>query len=311
MKIFDKIKDLFTEEVEVEAPVKKEVIQVEIPAPETKKEVLVEEEVAPKQVIQEEKIVKEEKNNYPVFFDEKDFDDIQRNEVVKKEVYKEARRETEAYKQTYRDPYGVKKEEKKDIKKFNPTPIISPIYGVLNKNYSKEDIVSKPKISSYKPNPNITIDDVRNKAYGTLEDELENTLFGKTSIMFATKDEEIDDYSSIEEDLKETANTLDLLREDIVKENKNEEMVDNKYEDDSLPTRTSMNKEDYDNFNLIEDVSEQQEDINEDIDLSFDLKEDDSNLVEDSLNEDFSNETKLSDSDLFNLIDDMYEKGDE
>lgn len=308
MKIFDKIKDLFTEEVEVEAPVKKEVIQVEIPAPETKKEVLVEEDVAPKQVI-EEKIVKEEKNNYPVFFDEKDFDDIQRNEVVKKEVYKETRREPEIYKQAYRDPYGVKKEEKKDIKKFSPTPIISPIYGVLNKNYSKEDIVAKPKPSSYKPNPNITIDDVRNKAYGTLEDELENTLFGKTSIMFATKEDEIENYDTIEEDLKETANTLDLLREDIVKANKTEEMVDNNYEDDSLPTRTSMNKDDYDNFDLVDEKEETE--TGEDIDLDFDLKEDNTNLVEESLSKDFNNETKLSDSDLFNLIDDMYGKGDE
>ena len=39
--------------------------------------------------------------------------------------------------------YHGKKEETKRI--FKPTPIISPVYGVLDKNYKKDEITSKKK----------------------------------------------------------------------------------------------------------------------------------------------------------------------
>jgi len=65
-------------------------------------------------------------------------------------------------------------EEKKP---FTLSPIISPVYGILNENYTKEDIVSKQeraftRSSFDKPN----LDDVRKKAYGTLEDDIESSL---------------------------------------------------------------------------------------------------------------------------------------
>ena len=107
-----------------------------------------------------------------MFFTDKDFDDL---------LSKPRDFETKSY---YREtPKKAKHEEEKKI--FKPTPIISPVYGILDKNYHKEDIVSRnevvttPKIEEGK-----TIDSVRNKAYGTLEDELENTLFGKNSVLF-------------------------------------------------------------------------------------------------------------------------------
>ena len=40
---------------------------------------------------------------------------------------------------------------KSEEKKFKPTPIISPVYGILDKNYHKEDIVNK-KNTEFKPN---------------------------------------------------------------------------------------------------------------------------------------------------------------
>jgi len=81
--------------------------------------------------------------------------------------------------------YGsMSKKEEKTI--FKPSPIISPVYGVLDKNYKKEDVVNKadtPFRSSYE-RTNMSVDDVRKKAYGTLSDdliddmdkELENTM---------------------------------------------------------------------------------------------------------------------------------------
>lgn len=54
----------------------------------------------------------------------------------------------------------------KGERKFKPSPIISPIYGILDKNYKKEEIRSK---SDYKRNmekKESPIDSVRKKAYG-------------------------------------------------------------------------------------------------------------------------------------------------
>lgn len=56
---------------------------------------------------------------------------------------------------------------------FKPTPIISPIYGILDKNYKKEEVIDKKdKPSSYVSRRNADLDFVRNKAFGRLEDEM-------------------------------------------------------------------------------------------------------------------------------------------
>ncbi len=68
-----------------------------------------------------------------------------------------------------------KKEEKTG---FKPSPIISPIYGILDKNYKKEDVVSKKEVrltSSY-ARGNVSIEDVRKKAYGSLSDDIEREI---------------------------------------------------------------------------------------------------------------------------------------
>ena len=62
--------------------------------------------------------------------------------------------------------YGSENKDEKAY--FRPSPIISPIYGILDKNYKKEDVVSKREIhitSSY-ARTNMSVDDIRNKAYG-------------------------------------------------------------------------------------------------------------------------------------------------
>lgn len=67
--------------------------------------------------------------------------------------------------------YGVY-ERKEEKAVFKPSPIISPIYGILDKNYKKEDVVQKKEIrltSSY-TRSNVSVDDIRNKALG-VEDE--------------------------------------------------------------------------------------------------------------------------------------------
>ena len=70
--------------------------------------------------------------------------------------------------------YGGAYEKKEDKTYFKPSPIISPIYGILDKNYKKEDVVTKREVrltSSY-ARENLSVDDVRKKAYGSLSDDL-------------------------------------------------------------------------------------------------------------------------------------------
>ncbi|MBR1377028.1 MAG: hypothetical protein IJ565_04370 [Bacilli bacterium] len=261
MKMFDKIKDLFTDEIEIEEPVKKEVIQVEIPAP---KVVPKEEPEEPKKMV-----------DTSAFFDDLDFEDISKVDHDLDVIYKAP--EKPIYKEEKKEAYNPKKEQPK--KHFEPTPIISPVYGVLDKNYKKDDIVNKAETPV--AHKDMTIDDVRNKAYGTLEDELESTLFGRTAILFQN-DEKKEDYKDIEKDLKDTAEAIDLLTDDI---------------DEVVETKEEKPK------HVKKEVTE--EEVKTAVD---DLPLEDT-MITDALKIE-PEEEKISESELFNLIDDIYGKGD-
>lgn len=254
MGLLDKVKNMFIEEVEEEEPIKKEVIQVKIPSP---KEEKVEEVIEKEEVVEPKK---EEKFVFPVYFDDKDFEKIEKTEP--REVKLEPIKPISTPK---REAYGVKKEEKAEKKIFKPTPIISPVYGVLDKNYHKDDISSKKKTKTieYRDTNIVDIDDVRKKAYGTLEDELENTLFEKTSILF---NDEVENHESEEDSI------IDIFDEKPRHEQK-DELEENINELDEMD-------------NMIED------------ELNKPYEESDNSSYVDELN----------DSDLFNLIDSMYEK---
>ena len=82
-------------------------------------------------------------------------------------------------------PYGIEEtpqatvqeynsyEQKDEKSYFKPSPIISPIYGILDKNYSKEDIVPKRevKFTSSFDRDKVSVDDVRKKAFGRHEED--------------------------------------------------------------------------------------------------------------------------------------------
>ena len=63
-----------------------------------------------------------------------------------------------------------KQEETKRV--FTPSPIISPIYGILDKNYKKEEVKEKKEIRISSRPAKVDFDSVRNKAFGDLENEL-------------------------------------------------------------------------------------------------------------------------------------------
>ena len=79
---------------------------------------------------------------------------------------------------TIKEPEYGTYEKKEDRTYFQPSPIISPIYGILDKNYKKEEIVSKREVrltSSYS-RENLDLDAIRDKAYGSLSNDIETAI---------------------------------------------------------------------------------------------------------------------------------------
>lgn len=251
MGFLDKVKNMFTEEIE-ETPIKKDVIQVEIPAPikEEKKE----EEVV---VTESEVIKKEEKPSAPVFFDDNDFANLERKEEKKIVPKVESK-------------YKIKEEEKKI---FKPTPIISPVYGVLDKNYHKEDITPKRRnpITTEYEKAGLDIDKIRKKAFGTLEDELETIIPS-------------DDYEVVEnKGLEETSSS---------------EMFDDLMDPDYEPRFAEKASKDIE-IDVLDDIEE--------VNMPT-YEEPESDMFEELHEEVNDLDNDLSESDLFNLIDSMYDK---
>ena len=264
MKLVDKIKNMFTEEVEEERPIiKKEVMQVQI---DTSKEPENEFKQVKEYAEIKEEIPKEEKPA-PIFFDDKDFDVLEKNKAEKVEK----KEEQPSFKDKYKGNKPVE-----EVKVFKPSPIISPVYGILDKNYKKEEITTKNVIPTtvYYEHKDITIDDIRKKAYGTLEDDIETTLFGKQEQPMHEKKEEIFD---------------DLLDETLID---NESNYDDSKQDDEL----NFDDFEYETKHEVEESSD-----------GLDLMDDIMNSYEEN---EQTIDDNISDSDLFDLIDSMYEKGE-
>lgn len=81
MGFLDKVKNMFIEEVEEDEPIKKEVIQVKIPSPKA----LEEEEILKEEPVQK----REEKFVFPVYFDDKDFEKIEKKKKREKKLNKQ------------------------------------------------------------------------------------------------------------------------------------------------------------------------------------------------------------------------------
>lgn len=300
MGLLDKVKNMFIEEVDDDEEIKKEVIQVKIPTPSEKEEEVEHDyEPNPKYDLDYEKptleeIQKEEKKevkpSLPKFFDDDDF--VQEPNIKPAKVFEE---EPKNYRP---NTYGIKKETKKV---FKPTPIISPVYGVLDKNYKKEEISSRKKTPStiYSQFDKIDVDDIRRKAYGTLEEELESNL-SRDAIVFndeidvdMSNDKEISDYEE---------QPLDIFKE-LDKKDALDDLL-NSYEVENEET----------------EVKHTEDLVGEELDRDYldalSNDNDDDNLIEEELNRDYDSledleDKKDDDNDLFDLIDSMYSKEDE
>ena len=235
MGFFEKVRNMFTEEVEEDdvkvEQIKKEVTKLAIESPVYNNE---------KEELKDSfEFNSEQKVSAPIFFDDNDFRDLNLTPKPKEEKV-ETIKEKEIYGSKIQEPIVEKKN-------FKPTPISTPVYGVWDKNYTKEDIVSRDEVRKVEKEPKeSSIDMIRNKAYGTLEDELENTLFGSNSILFKKDDssseleiKELDDdaLTNLTDDISKELDELLIKKEKYISEELDddvEEVVNSEINDDDL-----------------------------------------------------------------------------
>ena len=290
MGFLDKRKNMFTEEVEDDEvkveQIKSDVKKVSIESPSAKTTRSESEEFGREFRNFEDFSENKERSKKPVFFTDSDFDDLvkePKREVKKEEKKREAKAD-------YYNGKALKEESKpKETYTFKPSPIISPVYGILDKNYKKEDIVSKHDIPASTNIEELTVDSVRNKAYGSLEDELENTLFGQNSILFndkvnQEKENEEDDY--LEDDF---FSELEKEVQPNIDEIKNVELEEEK-----------------DRLRELEEITM---DITRELDSLINKKEKQQEAKYEPKHSDEPEEDE--EDDLFDLIDSMYEGEDE
>lgn len=194
--------------------------------------------------------------------------------------------------------YGGKPYEKKEERTgFKPSPIISPIYGVLDKNYKKEDVKEKRNvhISSYS-RENIDVDDVRKKAYG------DNSI--------TPKSEKVKNEPVVLEEEEEDSNLLvDLSKDESKPSIKEVTMGDAMEYFDDLGLEYNV---DYKDASKEKAVMRRSKDSYDDkpelfaIDDKEDIKKD--NVVEKEPVVNNSTIDVENDDNLFDLIDSMYDE---
>lgn len=299
MGLLEKMKNLFTEELEEEKPIKKETRQVEINRP-VKPEI---KETRETRESRNEQLEKEEKKEEKfVFFSDDDFKDLEKRETVKPKPLPKREEKPLAYKGATPQAQ-VNGEEKKS---FKPSPIISPVYGVLDKNYEKDEIVSKRIVRSYKPNDHVTVDDVRNKAFGTIEDDLKDSILGKKT--FDTLEDDLNEIDIFEEldkldNVDSVDNSLDTKEgyEDIFGEldNKKEEILD------ELDSKKEQILDELDNKKG-DIIIDEEEILSSDIDLKSDIDdEEEINNIDESNDKEIDLKEEIEKYDSVDESDDM------
>jgi hypothetical protein len=155
MGLFDKLKNVFMEEDFDEEPVKNvpKVEEIKNEEPVVKKR---EKEIPLEDTFSDRELVNSKDNfKFPIIFEDEDF----KEEKKKTKSINVLERENTKYEDL------IKKDTKPQKKVFKPSLVISPVYGILDKNYSKDDITTKDGNRNNSDN-GVDIDSVIKKAYG-------------------------------------------------------------------------------------------------------------------------------------------------
>lgn len=153
--------------------------------------------------VSERELFKSEKTfNFPAF-DEEEFQNVvprtRRTNVMEHERKKQEKKIV--------SKVPERKIEEEPPKKFKPSPIISPVYGILDKNYTPDEITTKEPIKNER---NLDIDNVRKKAFGVVnEPNLDDKIL----------EEKLEKARTIDELLKDSSDEVITIKEDIEEKN--------------------------------------------------------------------------------------------
>lgn len=216
-------------------------------------------------------------------------------------------------------------ERKEDKTNFKPSPIISPIYGILDKNYRKEDVVSKKdvRVASSFSRANLNVDDIRNKAYGEKEEE-EVVKPKEVEATFEVEEEEENLLVDLSDD-NEKPEVKEITMGDALEYFQdlgleyNVDYVDASKER-SVPKRTKGSYgelEDVITNNMDEPIEEKKVEVverlaEETVEEELPKKTETANKVVDIIDESDNRTDPILDDDdnLFDLIDSMYQEND-
>lgn len=255
---------------EKEEPIREEVKPVEQP------KVAPKEEVKPVREPQSEReLFRSNSFAFPDFDEEEFSNNVSREK--KSNVLEYERKKTFERKE-YKNRLDTKPQtmESLDKKKFKPSPIISPVYGILHQDYKAEDIVDRKDVAS-----NINIDEVRKKAF-------------EAPKSFKKEEEKIDEPVVTFFEEKETISVNDepmvtFSTEGVIEDPVNEEIKDDFVSIDDLIEDSDF-EEEIPKINNLEEIEEELEKLEVD-------EKDPNKDLDDTL-----------DTDLFELIDSMYEE---
>lgn len=201
----------------VEEPVEKSVQKVTAPVKETKTENL------------NERDLFKSDNISPFFdFDEEEFSNMSRVQKPKTTNVMEYERKKRVEKRYDMGNFSkIERTEVVEKKKFKPSPIISPVYGILNEDYKPEDIKSK---TDNVVNTGLDFNSVRKKAFGeeTLG-EPEATYYEESVTVKVKENEEEKQQKvkTIDELLEDTSDvTIDVDEKNSVEDKNNKEATD-------------------------------------------------------------------------------------
>lgn len=201
----------------VEEPVEKSVPKVTAPVKETKTENL------------NERDLFKSDNISPFFdFDEEEFSNMSRVQKPKTTNVMEYERKKRVEKRYDMGNFSkIERTEVVEKKKFKPSPIISPVYGILNEDYKPEDIKSK---TDNVVNTGLDFNSVRKKAFGeeTLG-EPEATYYEESVTVKVKENEEEKQQKvkTIDELLEDTSDvTIDVDEKNSVEDKNNKEATD-------------------------------------------------------------------------------------
>ncbi len=348
MKFLDKIKDLFSDEEEVIETKEIEIeeseeehqlptfmrnkIEEEQKREEERKQREIKMQNPEREMISDREIVRTRSNNNFSFPMDIEIDEpveqitpapvVQRPNYSNQNVLQREKKPTELY---------SKKEEPKP-KKFKPTPVISPVYGVLDKNYTKDEVrVSDEKnYELQRPSRKVDFETVRNKAFGSLTDDIRNNLcencelyqevkITKAADLKLRQEEEEDLLADIKEDVslgEAEDNYFDFgvdyeipTREDtkvsITRTRETEEIkIVNHNSEESTAEKIEVKEETVAPRIVETSIEKELEDTKEFDKISRD--EEYADMILEGLTD--LNEESSPENDIFNLIDSMYDE---